>query len=276
MARASGVAFLLILLAAGLPLVAAAPGVPTPIGDSDRIAHYYYRTATQTCDPADPVVSVATLSLLSEIRHELLPDGMTRYRLHLEAAVPREGCTPFDLEFTSALPAWLQGWNFAPIASPCGATGWVVTYGHAEGVSLQLYLTLPEGCVDGYVGSFEGGANVQPLHPSDYLVCPADPLVSACLGVVEGDTPYSPPCPSGRSVAYMYVTFVLYVHRHCFGPDGETVYVSSLVGPSLQAREGECILYVSDGVLGIVEERVDCAGEVGTLIYEADWGHMLP
>jgi hypothetical protein len=216
--------------------------------------------------------------MLSEVTHEAV-EGGTRYDLHLESLVAAPGCPPLDLSFVSTLAAWPTAYSSsAQITSACGATGQLSIYAYPEGRHMQVFLNLPEACGAPVTGWLWLGATVQPIHPSAYMVCaPVEALLPACVGAGETDYAYYQ-CADGSHYESTYVTPVASVSRQCDWQTGESmVVVSPVVGVVwIEARESSCTVVVQDPLLGAVDQRAPCPEEVRALLYEGDWGNVLP
>lgn len=278
MARASTALLLAFLSLALAAPASAAGGLPAPLGQTERVTSWYWQQGNGGCNPYDPVVGVANTGFLSEVTHEAV-DGGTRYDLHLESLVPAPGCPTLDLSFVSTLAAWPSGYSSsAPLTSACGATGYLVVYTYPEGHHMQVFIDLPAACGAPVTGWLWLGASVQPLHPSDYMACvPVDLLVGSCVGAGEQEHP-AYQCRDGQHYASTYVTPVVFIDRRCDWQTGETmVVVSPVVGVVwVEARASSCTVVVQDPLLGAVDQRAPCPEEVRALLYEGDWGHVLP
>ena len=278
MARATTAGLLALLLLLALAPATGALGLPAPLGQTERVTSWYWQDADGWCYPSDPVLGVVGTDPRSEVTHEAVQGG-TRYDLHLESLFDMPGCPTLDVSFVSTLAAWPTAYSTtAPLTSPCGATGSLTVYASPESYHMQIAIHLPAACgaaVTGWVGI---GATVQPIRPSEYMVCVPVPLpLSPCVGAADEEYPWYR-CPDGQPYQTTYVTLVAYVSRQCDPRTGESyVVLSPAVGVVwIEARESSCTVVVTDGFFGVVDERAPCPEEVRALLYDGDWGNVLP
>lgn len=264
-------------LLAAAPLASAAVGLPPPAGKTERITSYYWQKADVGCHPYDQEFGLLNFALPSEVSHQLVPGG-TRYDFHIESLMDDPDCPTLDFSVVSPLAPWPSSPSSTQVTSPCGTTGWLQSYPHSRGHQVFLYLDVPAGCGAGVVGSFLLYANVQPLHPSEYMACvPVELVLTSCAGAAdEREERYA--CPNGQRPARTYVWPVVDVRRDCdFGTGEDYVGVGPTLGMAwIEARASSCTATVSDDFFGLFRERLDCPPSVGAVLYGIEWGNVLP
>lgn len=268
-----------LLLFAFLP-PAAAQSLPAPVGSAEPVASWsLFQSPMTSCTSWEPTLGLFDVGLGSFVDTAPVAGG-TRYTIHLTTLMPQAGCpSAVDLEFESSLVAWPspeQAWTSGDVRSPCGATGYFSVYAHEQGRILQLSLQVPEACAAGLVGAFYIGVSLQPLQPSEHMLCAPVALPLSCAGVSEREEPYAPPCASGHSAGATTVVPVLTVRRECWYEERVRVSDSVLGVSYVEVKEDACTVHVDDPFLGVVSEDVACPAEVGAVIFGVEWGRALP